>query len=265
MAIQKTIYKYFNISSDERKEWLRKVFKENLLYFSSPKSLNDPFEFKFTVSFDASLEAKIKKYSPFLQRTENLNKDKANAKAKEFFISKDSIVMRQWEEQRLKELNEILFSKTCICCFSEKKDDILMWAHYASSHEGVCLRFEPKGPNGIRFIARAFEVNYPEDDNYPNIDFYNDTWETFVEQSVLTKSKHWIYEKERRQVNYHDGQGYKEIPKGIITGILLGCKFDNVNLEYIKELISGYSEDVEVFRMKEHGNKFELLCNKIRL
>lgn len=29
-----------------------------------------------------------------------------------------------------------------ISCFSKRYDSILMWSHYASSHEGVCIEFD---------------------------------------------------------------------------------------------------------------------------
>ena len=36
-----------------------------------------------------------------------------------------------------------IFRNNCrIACFSEKNDDILMWAHYADSNKGICIKFE---------------------------------------------------------------------------------------------------------------------------
>lgn len=33
-------------------------------------------------------------------------------------------------------------SKKGVCCFSEKWDDLLMWAYYADGHKGFCLEFD---------------------------------------------------------------------------------------------------------------------------
>ena len=44
-------------------------------------------------------------------------------------------------EKSFEERNKINLYERGVCCFSEKKDDILMWSHYADGHKGFCLEF----------------------------------------------------------------------------------------------------------------------------
>jgi hypothetical protein len=95
-----------------------------------------------------------------------------------------------------------------IFCVVEEPDNLLMWAHYAQSHEGAVIQFECL-PELDNLLCAAMKVNYVTDppvitrklDDYirhltgqPNKIDYKSLYYDFH----LSKSDHWKYEKEWR-------------------------------------------------------------------
>lgn len=111
------------------------------------------------------------------------------------------------EEQRLAEIdcNEII-DKLGIVSFSETSRNLLMWAHYADEHRGVCIGFDPEVLNSLDKYEeeRSCLAYYPVKLNYDNqrVDINELPAELsldMVAKKILTtKSDDWIYEKEHR-------------------------------------------------------------------
>ena len=108
----------------------------------------------------------------------------------------------QWIQQQ--QLEQDWQKKYTGCCFSERRDSLLMWAHYADSHKGICLQFKydsAKLPAGSLFKKMHYSTHYPKLDAARIVE---------LEQTLLlTKSTDWMYEKEWRFVA--PPETYKEI------------------------------------------------------
>lgn len=109
-----------------------------------------------------------------------------------------------------------------ITCFSETRDDTLMWGHYANSHKGFCVEYDfkelikeefSKNINKIKLFL--FPVIYSKErfdgtsyfytliqqylcrnSNFRFYPYYQDL--LFGLKVLITKSKNWEYEKEWR-------------------------------------------------------------------
>ncbi|WP_447833696.1 DUF2971 domain-containing protein [Aeromonas veronii] len=100
-----------------------------------------------------------------------------------------------------------------IVCLTENHRNILMWAHYASSHQGFCIGYKHD------FIEKSFKANeidklfgatnpLPQrviyDTRRFDINKFNDAPKEeqipikFIMEKMLIKSNEWIYEKEHR-------------------------------------------------------------------
>ncbi|MGJ8684531.1 MAG: DUF2971 domain-containing protein [Nonlabens sp.] len=146
-----TIFKYY---SNDEKGLNLDALKNKYLYYSSFKSFNDPFDCNINlVSF--------KKNGKF---------KKTNKKKKELF------------KNRLDNIG--------ICCFTTKKDSILMWSHYSNSHKGYCLEF-------IKKEEELYPVNYIKDFNKTN---YYDNVKDSEFHLTYSKSEEWSYENEYRSI-----------------------------------------------------------------
>ncbi|MCW0504020.1 DUF2971 domain-containing protein [Aeromonas piscicola] len=93
-----------------------------------------------------------------------------------------------------------------VVSFSETSRNLLMWAHYANEHKGMCIGFDPSVLDSLEKYGYNCEsyAYYPEKINYDNlrVDIHNLPDELFSEsiakKILTTKSDDWIYEKEHR-------------------------------------------------------------------
>ena len=115
--------------------------KNQQVYFSRPNTFNDPFDCSVNCNFeDLSNTDLIKLHRRYF----DLCPDKVQFSTK--YGSTPNSAFRQFMTATIKvafehHKNEILFNRG-VSCFSETNSEILMWSHYANSHQGFCLEFD---------------------------------------------------------------------------------------------------------------------------
>lgn len=173
-------YKYYSYLPLE-------YFDKPNIKVASPLHLNDPFE--------SLIPTDIKK--------------QINSFANSFYKNNPSD-NKVTKEGMIRSMNSVT-SIYGITSLSETQRSLLMWAHYANNHKGLCIGYDAK--------TMFFEddKNKKNDDftirkvKYNNIrhDFYGDFPETSVAKELaeyllynvmLTKGDDWIYEKEYRYI-----------------------------------------------------------------
>ncbi|HEY6436324.1 MAG TPA: DUF2971 domain-containing protein, partial [Ignavibacteriaceae bacterium] len=156
--------------------------KNGSIRFSTPKSLNDPFELKPQVSASKISEIISKSIPAALHHKINLEK-----------INED-LTLRIYKG--MEELG--------ILCLTESDENLLMWAHYANSHQGFVVEFDEKNDffkcryNNDNPVGRLTRVKYT--DTRPVIDLTNIEVVKSLPETIITKSKEWSYEQEWRFV-----------------------------------------------------------------
>jgi hypothetical protein len=130
-----------------------------------------------------------------------------------------------------------------VLCFSERNDDVLMWAHYASSHQGLCLEFERTPENPLGKWETCCPVIY--DDNLPSYMPLELEDPKNVTKILTTKSAKWSYEAEWRLLTI---EGNKEVAfPGRLTGVVFGAKITDKNRKEVVDILGNsvaYSEAV---------------------
>ncbi|MFQ1715350.1 DUF2971 domain-containing protein [Aeromonas veronii] len=166
-------------------------FDEPTLKLAQPKGLNDPFESKIQngiIMSDSVIRKKLK------QRKAFANDDKTNR----------TIIRNIFN----------LLNASGVISLSETQRNILMWAHYANEHKGLCIGYK-QNPLEISASQRRsnheiyyklHKVNYDTSRYDPiNDELDNESvirWVNSVAKKVLTtKSDEWIYEKEHRYIH----------------------------------------------------------------
>jgi len=197
------------------------------LYFSSPDYFNDPFEFGFVHRIeDLPLERKL-----------SLN----------FTVETGNNIL-EIEEKWTSWLKVTRYStdveKYGVCCFSETKSSIIMWAHYADSHTGLCAGFdfnERLQNNNLQFGNELLycdkvrydkikrEVPYRLQENTKEI--YYVPWEI-----IYNKSKEWDYEEEIRIISQK--MGLHEFPKETLKEIYFCNRVSEEKICKIKRIFS---------------------------
>lgn len=160
-----------------------------------------------------------------------------------------------------------------VVCFSTTLDSILMWSHYANSHQGVCLEYQiPYRTDASDEINKLTHVDYVKIRpsltqlewikflgyvNFFDDDLFSET--EFIElrrRIILMKSKQWEYEKEWRWVDVNNAvNGYSILPLKV-KSITVGERACAETIELCKE-VSSAVQGVEVYKVKLSGTQFK--------
>lgn len=180
MKIYYKYSKYFGVKS-----------LENLtLRLSSPSTLNDPFE--------GMLNENVKERLLNIAKPEDLGMH-----GYEHFFDKNMI------NQFIKNKIQNLINRYGVVSLSETPINLLMWAHYANEHQGICIGFKPDLFDSLNKKEKSLygiESYHPQKVNYDsirpqNIEDEPESASEIREQArnqLLTKSNDWMYEKEHR-------------------------------------------------------------------
>jgi hypothetical protein len=186
--------------------------------------------------------------------------DKAIQILKDTFMSDDKFVMKVLKSnvEKYSELFGLL-------CLSAKKDNILMWSHYADNHKGVVIGFDSKK----LFRHGYFKVRYSEERCYYNVKDERDI--NGLTELFATKAKMWDYEDEYRAlirlgdcVKNNEGiylyDFYREVIKELIFGIRI---LESEKVEVMR-LISDF-RDVNVMQAVLHNKLYKIELNNSML
>lgn len=157
--------------------------------------------------------------------------------------------------------------KTKIACFSAKKDNLPMWAHYANDHKGVRLNYELELDKADpRRVLVPFEVEYQVDrPQVTTADMLRFTCRNhevrrtlnpaFVMDALyLRKSIDWAYEQEWRVFSTDNGvPRYVSLNHLKLSGVTLGLRATPQTVETVKILCS---DKVKVTKLAELDESF---------
>ena len=251
-------YRYRKLSG-EFSEYVERTVCHNELYFPKPSSFNDPFDCRPSFSFEASNEEKATYYKDRSKKQlPNLNREQRRREAMN--------TLNDWEtpeaQKRIQDsLTELITEHVGVLCLSARKDDILMWSHYADSHRGLCLEFD----GYFEFFARAQEVNYPETDVRPQINPYRDSPDQMVDKAVLTKASHWKYEEEWRILEHVNGPGVYRYPPEALTGIILGAQIPPQAVAKVLGWIEERGHSIKLYRASPNPTKLSLIVDEVSI
>lgn len=288
MSVQ-FLYKYKEIN-----DRTKSIITDSQLYFSSPAQFNDPFDCKAPLSYEGNQEDGINFFIRHLEESHGLKlgreqldrltpSDKKHIKEclkKQYKMINEAVnteklsddefnqrIELQIEQKFWEKLTETEFEEDIewrvsmtregfrIFCLSEKKDDILMWSHYANGHRGICLEFQvTKDP-----IFRGLQpVKYTK--QYPNINRWTSTDEQRMEGQVLTKSHQWSYEKEWRIIKLvkTKTEHKYDFPENLLTGVIFGCQVDKAKKEEVIGWAMNRKNPIKFYQAKKKKREFGL-------
>jgi hypothetical protein len=152
-----------------------------------------------------------------------------------------------------------------VFCLSESADNLLMWAHYADNHRGVCVEID----TSISFFHSAqLGFNLPNNgkvhylDKRPVLSHSN----LRSPNLLFRKSPEWAYEKEWRFIKrlreadrVIDAKPFPihlfQLPAGTITGIVIGCGVSHADRV---EMFERVSSEVTIFQTRLHDERYAL-------
>lgn len=252
-------YKYKYID-DDNPEYSSRIFTHSELYFCPVNKFNDPFDCQFQVRFFGSDRDKakfindaLKDQAPHLTRQERRSHARKGSKS----LSDSDFANRAKDHGRQD------IEKWGICCLSESRDNILMWAHYANAHHGFCLEFSnellivpnvyQKDKGGVApFPAPPFPVKYSE--KYPVV---NPVGLDLITATFLTKAKQWEYEKEWRIALPGVTGSYQFAPQ-YLTGVIFGCRMSKEHKDMVHAWCKDRQPAIKYYEAQQSEDSYSL-------
>jgi len=288
------------------------VLKDGYIRFTPPGDFNDPFEsfpyFKAIApqkDIDAFIEEKgwdqkeiegmsEESWKAQLRKNPNINIPFSAVKGwitsmmeqgkpaltdffKKFMTMEGSFHRKLAIETLLNAMNQ----EIGMLCLTEKRDNLLMWAHYTLNHTGFVIQFETqnlffdqrKNPNEIRRHLK--KVRYTK--KRPELTLMDpslskeQTIDRWVNDIFFVKSEHWEYEQEwRMAMTLRDCQRVIQkdshkihlfpFPKDSVKAVILGCKISKDNKDSIMQIVTqdrNYSH-VEIIQAKIDEKEYRL-------
>lgn len=161
---------------------------------------------------------------------------------------------------------ENMKTTTGISCLSESDDSLLMWAHYANNHCGMCVEYELLEISKQLGFSPVPVIYSDERASFRSIN--QDTIEadatSVLIESLTSKSPEWSYEKEWRIIRDDGACGAKwnAANKGALldmirpSSVILGCmakpKFEQDVRKYCEE------SKINLYKMEKNKKLYRL-------
>lgn len=243
-----SLYKYY---SDKPRNL--EAVKNNKMWYSAPCDFNDVFDCDLAIDekeiFNSVLQMVpdkrgIRTGSPIWKQL----KGTVNQKIREF--------QAEFEELR---------TKMGIACLSEAYDSLLMWAHYANNHRGMCVEYELLEFNRQLGFSPVPVVYSDERVSIHTIETLERDIQGLFVESLTSKSPEWSYEKEWRIIRDDGACGDKweakkngallaaVRPKSVTLGCMAKPEFEKLVKAYCEE------NQINLFRMERDKTLYRLL------
>ena len=260
-------YKYREID-----KYTKDLILNNQLCFSSPINYNDPFDSAFWIHIEGTEE----EWEWFMGADENEMRN-----ILEFGLKKtrrNTYVPPEKCDKLSKDypLQDTFLPLTL--CLSRKNDSILMWAHYASNHTGICLSFKAdcfEENLGFYFdsdFLPLYKVKYtkklPGPMNLITMGIDNSMINFFI-----MKYSDWKYEEEWRLLLFPQNAQWQhtrkitKFRKEALEGIIFGLYTPKKDIKAIHKLVNkNYLElgyDVNFYVCKWIKGKYAIKPERI--
>ena len=207
------------------------------LWFASPLSFNDPFDCSFYIKsgFNEKDIEDIVSNFVILGLFQSGEEKIYIPKLKEIFNKKPEAF-----DQIINEHIHKIFTTLGITCFCDNKENTLLWAHYADSNKGVCLKFDVlkdhkfffSGDQSIPTVAIS-RMKYVS--NYFDFLTFKNIRKDILKVIPFTKSDEWKYEREIRLVSKEIGP--QTFNKSALIEITFGCNCNDTDKKDIIKIV----------------------------
>ena len=267
------LYRYRSLAGNGA-EWVHESIILGRHYFASPLSFNDPFDSQPNLSLEGSPESLASYYaglpSAFAKRLEGLDQDERRRIVYENTRryggrsgSNPSLDPRdpQNEEALRQQYLSELRTQLGVLCLSEVCDDLLMWAHYADAHRGVCLVFNLN--DSRRFPSREDTLPVRYSKYRPSISPHDAvSFENALAIALSVKSEHWAYEKEWRL--FATKPGVCTFWQEKLTGVILGARISDENAALVGSWVQTLTPTPAIYFASITREQFSIQIGSIR-
>lgn len=239
---------------EEAQKYVKDIICNHEIYFAPPEKFNDPFDCRPVISLEASEAVQLEDYKRLQKKYEpHLNREARRMDIREFRKNFNrSPNNPQVTEAIQQKIIDHHTKKIGVLSVTTKKDDILMWSHYADSHQGICLEFD----GNFAFMAHAMKVKYTK--TRPVINAYRDDHQTQLEKALLTKSDQWEYEDEWRLISYDEGPRVIRFRPQNLTGLIFGAQATASTIEMVRKWVEEREQPIILYKTEVCKSAYKL-------
>jgi hypothetical protein len=244
-----------------------RLLSDGQLYFSRADSFNDPFDSAITYVYD-NIHTPIA--DNWIAAAVNREMPHLSDSQKQAFAARRMLELRtnptEVEEQRKSQV-EASYQAFGIYSLALRRDDILMWSHYAEKHTGVCVGLDVRHiwQTAQRLMASndymdLLPVAYAHE--MPRVDFFRAMLADSsgeVLRFITTKFIDWAYEHECRLIHKDHVDEVFDFGKDIVRQVLLGCRMSEDNRNKVIAHCRENIPQAELFIMKPEPEMFRLI------
>lgn len=233
--------------------------RDGKFWFSKPHQLNDPYDCwpffslgKCLESISAILDAMTpEELTLVLKRFPNCATKEDIYRLYAIIIDSTNTAdsgrnIAMWSIQAMaSEIVNVKIANIGVLSLTEDPYNNVMWAQYASNHEGVCI--EVNIPRNTRSLKKViYTTQQPDFEVYEAMDEKHGRYLDLF----YTKSKHWSSESEWRMVAREGGEA-KTIPGAVVSRIIYGINASDETKGKVAELI-GQNIPTSQLKMKRN-------------
>ncbi len=250
------VYSYRTIDDKLRDTLIKKQ-----IWLSNPLSFNDPFDCNLAIQEDCTPEEAIKAVEATIKLGSYSTefKRRARAAASEGKIINPKVCEESWRNT---------MRATGVACFSATPTNILMWSHYASKHQGVCLGFKNLGRRlGLQRVEYTRMMP-----RVRIIDMMPPVSLELVNKLLLTKSREWSYEKEWRFVKGEKQYSSDSDPERAerfypeeLQKVIFGCRVAQERQHEIMLLLKSWPTKIHFYQAHPHNSRFAVSIRRLNV
>ena len=274
------LYKYRNISDPKCFEYTLDSLMNNYLYFSRPSELNDPFDCRMIIDFEATDE----EYKAFIDnKITNPKGQFSNIEDLKAFLADNSNYKKQ--------LIEMISEQTHILSLTSDCLNEQMWGLYGGVYTGICIGYNCVEEDEIvklHFVKYSQNMINSKNRSFRNCDdyislkrvIYDNEEKTkispfadlkkqkeILENYLIHKKKCWESEKEFRAICFDDFlskyAGLFETklfyPNNVLAEIIFGNNVSSEIIGFITKTINTQNKSVRYFRVEPDYDSHKLV------
>lgn len=265
VKVPPVIYKY----RDWENNFHKKILTENLIWFASPKSLNDPFDIRAPYRFNYD-EVNHPLFYYNLRKCAAIAFKDVPTDSREFNAICENQLDRiknnpqKWFEDQFREIRESnIYDPIGLFSTSIDPANEVMWANYGSNGKGVCVGFDTVE------LVRSVRVGFGPVIYQDSPLLYSFILGRPVTENDEYQHKHskWSYEEEFRLITFikKDSDRLIYIPLDSIKEVVLGIDVTNqTKTEIIQILKSKYNSKIKLLQVKASISSYDFSLNEIK-
>lgn len=253
VKLPETIFKYESFSTQSLLN-----LKKQCIYFGSPRNFNYPYDCALTASIDEPSINDLDRVREYFLGNKELPEEAKNVI---LGLSKEEFKKQVLDGATfgLTEFNRKFLIEKGVSCFSEKNDNLLMWAHYGGSYKGFCLEFR----TNFESLNKIRPVKYVESTPKITVDLLiADQQDDQILDLYCTKSNSWSYEKEWRGIHNKVGTEYI-YETDALKAVYFGPDIAQAALEIICLILGGQNPKVEFWKGVRSKTQFKVDFTKV--